>query len=323
MVGEMRSRHRHNGPGNVVVITGAARGLGALLAQRLAAEGMQLALVGLEPELLAEVAGRCGPQARSWTADVTDQAAMTTVAAEIATHYGRVDALVVNAGIAAGGVLRDADPVAFDRVIEVNLLGSVRTTRAFLPHLIQSRGYLLQIASLAALLPLSMMAAYCTSKSGVEAFALAMRGELAHHGVDVGIAYLTWIDTDMVRGADEVSGLRELRASAPFPLNRTYSAQRAVRGLARGVLRRSSRVYVPGWVRQVGVVRPLGAALALRFAKQVVPAAEEELRAAGSTASALVGAGGRADTAYRAGTAGSPAARDAGTAGSVAGREAG
>ena len=91
-------------------------------------------------------------------------------------------------------------PPSYDRVIEVNLLGSVRTVRAFLPALVASRGYVLQVASLAAMVPAPLMSAYCASKSGVEAFAHSLRAELAHHGVDVGVAYLAWTDTAMVRG---------------------------------------------------------------------------------------------------------------------------
>jgi short-subunit dehydrogenase len=87
-------------------------------------------------------------------------------------------------------------------VIEVNLLGSVATARAFLPALLAAEGYFLQVASLAAIAPAPLMGAYCASKAGVEAFAHALRAEVAHQGVDVGVAYLTWTDTDMVRAAD-------------------------------------------------------------------------------------------------------------------------
>jgi short-subunit dehydrogenase len=110
--------------------------------------------------------------------------------------------VVANAGVAAGGTLLLADPASYDRVVEVNLLGSIRTVRAFLPALVASRGYVLQVASLAAMVPAPPMSAYCASKSGVEAFAHALRGEVAHHGVEVGIACLSRTHTDMVRGAD-------------------------------------------------------------------------------------------------------------------------
>lgn len=101
-------------------------------------------------------------------------------------------------------------------MIEVNLLGSVATARAFLPALAESGGYLLQIASLAAMTPAPLMSAYCASKSGVEAFAHALRAEVAHQGVKVGVGYLSWTDTDMVRGADQDVVLRQMRSRLPW-----------------------------------------------------------------------------------------------------------
>ena len=112
--------------GRVVVVTGAARGLGAGLARRLTDRGARVVLLGLEADALAEVARSCD-DALALPVDVTDGAALADAAAAVREHHGRVDAVVANAGVAAGGPLLLADPVAYDRVIEVNLLGSVRT----------------------------------------------------------------------------------------------------------------------------------------------------------------------------------------------------
>jgi NAD(P)-dependent dehydrogenase (short-subunit alcohol dehydrogenase family) len=190
--------------GKVAMVTGAARGLGAGMALELARRGAQVALVGLEPADLTAVAGNCArvTHARAYVADVTDGARMAAVAAEVVADFGAVDIVVANAGIAIGGPVADNHLAEFDRVIEVNLLGSARTARAFLPALAESGGYLLQIASFAAMAPAPLMAAYCASKSGVEAFAHVLRAEVAHRGVRVGVAYLSWVDTDMVRGGD-------------------------------------------------------------------------------------------------------------------------
>src|SRR3954471_7181221 len=216
---------KHELTGKVVVITGAARGVGASLAKQVSARGARVALLGLEPELLAEVSARC-PGSAHWTVDVTDGDALGRTAADVADRLGPADIVVANAGIAAGGPLLLADASSYDRVIEVNLLGSIRTVRAFLPQVVQTKGYVLQVASVAALVPGPMMSAYCASKSGVEAFAHSLRGEVRHHGVDVGVAYLTWTDTDMVRGADE-RGFAD-RSKLPGVLGRTYPLEPAV-----------------------------------------------------------------------------------------------
>ncbi|MEW1721480.1 SDR family oxidoreductase [Streptomyces sp. NPDC093109] len=241
--------------GQVAVVTGAARGVGELLARKLSARGARVALVGLEEDGLKRVAGRLHTEGGHWHADVTDDAAMTRVAGEVRERFGRVDIVVANAGVAAGGPFADADPAAWRRVIEVNLIGGAVTARAFLPFLRSSRGYFLQIASLAAITPAPLMTAYCASKSGVEAFAHSLRAEVAHQGVRVGVGYLSWTDTDMVRGADEDEALRELRARLPWPANRTYPLGPAVDRIVAGIERRAPHVYAQWWLRGMQGVR--------------------------------------------------------------------
>ncbi|SEG34945.1 Short-chain dehydrogenase [Actinacidiphila yanglinensis] len=286
--------------GRVVVVTGAARGVGELLARRLAARGARLALVGLEPDELKNVAASLGGEAACWTADVTDRSAMAQVAADVLARFGRIDVAVANAGVATGGPFLDSDPDAFDRVIQVNLLGSISTARAFLPALVDSHGYYLQIASLAAITPAPLMAAYCASKSGVEAFAHSLRAEMGPKGVKVGVGYLSWTDTDMVRGADEDDALRDMRARLPWPTNRTYPLEPAVERLVAGIVRRSPHVYAQWWLRGMQPVRGylpsvIGGALGQREMRRAAPALA---RAAGMRRG-LVGRGGAADESAR------------------------
>ena len=257
-----------------------------------------MALLGLEPGELAQVAASCGPHAHWWELDVTDEDALAAAAAEIRRTYGRVDVVVANAGIAIGGPFLHCDPRTFARVIEVNLLGSVATTRAFLPALLESKGYLLQVASLAALAPAPMMAAYCASKSGAEAFARAVRAEVAHHGVKVGVAYLSWTDTDMVRGADENAALAQMRARLPYPAGRTYPAAAAADALIRGITRRAPRVYGQGWLPFMQAARGVVPPLAARLAARAMPEIETRWLATGARAEP-VGLGGAADTLAR------------------------
>jgi NAD(P)-dependent dehydrogenase (short-subunit alcohol dehydrogenase family) len=272
--------------GKVAVVTGAARGIGAALALELARRGASVALVGLEPAELAVVAEHCAAlsAARAWPADVTDHERMRQVAAEIAAHFGGADVVVANAGIAIGGPFTEADPAEFDRVIGVNLIGSAATARAFMPALAASGGYLLQIASLAAMAPAPLMAAYCASKSGVETFAHVLRAEVAHRGVAVGVAYLTWTDTDMVRGADADPVMADMRARLPWPANRTAPLQPAVERLATGIARRSPHIYAQPWIRLLqwmpraalpAVVSVRGAAEVARLAGRLSATAEQ------------------------------------------------
>jgi NAD(P)-dependent dehydrogenase (short-subunit alcohol dehydrogenase family) len=264
--------------GQVAVVTGAARGLGEALARQLAARGARLALVGLEPERLARVAASLpgppgsSPQHSHWHADVTDADAMAEVAEEVTGRYRAVDIVVANAGVGLGGAFEESDEATWRRVIEVNLIGSATTCRAFLPALKDSRGYFLQIASLAAIAPAPMMTAYCASKSGVEAFAHSLRAELAPTGVRVGVAYLSWTDTDLLRAADADTyagtSARELRRRIPGPAGRTYPLGPAAARIAAGVERRAAHVYAQPWLRTTQALRaalpPLITAVARR-----------------------------------------------------------
>lgn len=286
--------------GQVVVVTGAARGVGALLAERLAARGARIALLGLEPQELRRVAASLDRAhgdgtAAPWHVDVTDHVTMERVAAEVATHFGRVDTVVANAGVALGGPFADSDPAAWRRVIEVNLVGGAVTCRAFLPALAESRGYFLQIASLAAVTPAPMMTAYCASKSGAEAFAHSLRAEVGHRGVRVGVGYLSWTDTDMVRGADQDDVLRDVRGSLPWPTNRTYPLGPAVDRIVAGLERRAPHVYAQWWLRGMQAVRgglpSVVGVLGRREMARIAP----RLAAAGGVRRGLVGAGGAAD----------------------------
>lgn len=229
-----------------VLITGAARGIGAETARRLAARGANLALVGLEPELLERLAGELGHGAAFWEADVRDAAALGRAVDAAVERFGGIDVVMANAGIApAAATVAGADPEAFERVIDVNLLGVWRTVRATLPHVRARRGYVLCIASIAAAVHVPLLAPYNMAKAGVEALADSLRPELAGDGVDVGCAYFGLIDTDMVRGAFAESSTQRLRAQVPGALTRPLPVAAAAYGLERGIERRARRIVVP------------------------------------------------------------------------------
>ncbi|MFL5798360.1 MAG: SDR family oxidoreductase [Actinomycetota bacterium] len=271
--------------GRVVLVTGAARGIGAATARALSRRGARLSLVGLEPELLAEVGGRLGEGTIWREADVTDQGALNAATEATARRLGGIDAVVANAGVANYGTVLTADPDAFARTVDVNLVGAYRTIAAAVPHLVRRRGYALIVASLASFAPLPGAAGYSASKAGAEALAGALRGELAHHGVAVGSAHPSWIDTDMVRDAERaLPTLRALRDQLPWPVRSTTSAEACGEALADAVARRARRVYVPRSIALVHALRPvLNSALADRVvrwrAARLVPQLEAEIAA--------------------------------------------
>src|SRR5919108_3368691 len=259
--------------GQRVLITGAARGIGAALAERLASHGARLALIGLEPETLAAVAERCGEGTFVAECDVSDNEQVVQAVDAAAEALGGLDVAVANAGIAAGGPLRSQDFRSWERVIEINLLGVFYTDRAALPHLERSRGYLLNIASTAAALRAPGMSAYCAAKAGVEALSDCLRIEAVPFGVAVGVAYFLFLDTDMVNDSErEMPMLRRAKAEMPRFLSRTYPLPPAIDEVVAAIVERRRRVAYPRWFLKALAIRQLMASpLAERRAAKSTP----------------------------------------------------
>jgi NAD(P)-dependent dehydrogenase (short-subunit alcohol dehydrogenase family) len=270
--------------GKVVFITGAARGIGEHTARQAAARGARVALAGLEPERLSALAAELDG---AWfECDVTDQDALDRAAAGTVDRFGGIDAVVTNAGVANRGTIVVGDIEGFAHTVQVNLIGTMRTVRATVDHVIARRGYYLLVSSAAAFTALPGMAAYSASKAGVEQFGNAIRLELAHRGVDVGTAHMSFVDTDMTRdaSADLPSfghSLRKLKA-----LGRMTPVEVCARAFVDGIERRRRKVFVPRVsvgvqsLRSV-VLRSIGDAVLRRNARVSVPRLEDDIRALG------------------------------------------
>ncbi|ORW72078.1 SDR family oxidoreductase, partial [Mycobacterium riyadhense] len=237
--------------GKVVFITGAARGIGAEVARRLHNKGAKLVLTDLGKAELAGIAAELGGDDRLLTvvADVRDLPAMQAAADQAVEKFGGIDVVVANAGIGSYGSVLQVDPEAFKRVLDVNLLGVFHTVRATLPSVIERRGYVLIVSSLAAYTACPGLAPYNATKAAVEIFANALRLEVAHRGVSVGSAHMSWIDTALVRDTRaDLPAFSELLTRLPWPLNKTTSVNKCAVAFVKGIEGRKSRVFCPGWV---------------------------------------------------------------------------
>ncbi len=235
--------------GRVVLITGAARGIGADAARRLAQRGAHVALVDRDADVLARTAAALGPDVAAFVADVRDAGAVEGAVAATVDRFGGIDAVVANAGISGPpATVAAMAPADFEAVIDINLLGVYRTVRAALPHVVERRGYVLPIASVAAVVPVPLQSAYAASKAGVEAFSRSLRMEIAHTGTRVGVGYFGFIDTDMVRNALAERAVQHALKGIPGILRRPLPVGAAGAAVARGVERRAARVYAPRWV---------------------------------------------------------------------------
>lgn len=251
--------------GRRVLITGAARGLGALLARRLHERGARVALLGLEPEHLAAVAADCG-DAPWFECDVTDREAVVAAVDGAVAALGGLDVAVANAGIAAQMPLIGGDAKVFDATMAVNVGGTYNLIRAAGPHISHPGGYVLLTASLAAAVHLPLMSPYCASKAAVQAIGHSLRTELAHTDARVGIAYYAELDTDMTaRGFSTKAASRmPLGGRGHLPV---APVGPAIDALEQGIARRSRQIVSPWWV-----------ALALPFGGLVQRAAALQIR---------------------------------------------
>lgn len=281
--------------GKVVFITGGARGVGEEVARRLRRKGAKLVLTDLDQEPLAALATELGADnVLTAVADVRDLPAMQRAADAAVERFGGIDIVLANAGIASFGSVLQVDPEAFKRVVDINVVGVFNTVRATLPAVIERRGYVLVVSSLAAFTSAPGLAAYHASKAGAEYFANTLRLEVAHHGVDVGSAHMSWIDTPLVQDAkSDLSAFREMLSKLPPPLNRTTTVQACGAAFVKGIEGRKKRIYCPRWVGAFRWIRPVVATpLAERdirkFTPDLLPRLDAEAAALGRSTSARI-----------------------------------
>lgn len=241
--------------GKVALVTGAGSGLGLGVAGALADAGASVALVDVDRAAVTEAATRLGDAALALTADVTSTDAMATAVSDAVERFGRLDIVVANAGIVGGGLVASIDPERWERTIEVNVLGTFHTTKATLPHLIDSKGYLLIVASGFAAAPGPYTSAYAASKAAVESLGRSLRIEVAHRGVGVGVAYYSFLDTPMVDAIEADPAAMRARAAMPAPVRKTYPLAGAVSATVDGIARRADRVIYPRFLRSQLLLR--------------------------------------------------------------------
>lgn len=252
----MNRKTRRAFAGKTALITGAAGGIGAALAEALHALGARVWLTDLDPARLQATAARLAghpialdelttdprptpapaPPIAASRLDVTDPAAFAATLAHAQARHGPLDLLVNNAGVGLAGEIRDLTLADWRRALDVNLWGTIHGIHAALPAMLARRcGHIINIASGAALAPRPGMAPYAAAKSAVVALTLALRAEAAPHHVRVNAACPGYIDTGILDRTTYVAlDPARLRAAIPIaPLSAAECARRILHGAAR------------------------------------------------------------------------------------------
>lgn len=258
----------------VIVLTGASDGIGAEMARQLAARdraGLALVLAARNVERLEAVAAECrafGAQAIAVATDVSVEAQCRHLIAAAVEQFGRIDALVNNAGISAQALFSDVqaqDLRWYEDLMRINLWGSVWCTHAALPHLKASRGSIVAVSSLAGLVGVPGRTAYSASKFAMTGFFEALRTELRGAGVGVTTAYPGVVATNIrhhglnARGvAAGSSGLKEddamsVEECARLIVDGMEARRREVVMTARGKLGRFIKLIAPGAVEKMAL----------------------------------------------------------------------
>jgi meso-butanediol dehydrogenase / (S,S)-butanediol dehydrogenase / diacetyl reductase len=178
-----------------VLVTGGGTGIGAAVARALTAAGDQVAICGRRDGPLRVVAEQTGCLAR--TCDISHQAAVADLVETVAGEFGRLDGLVLNAGIIAPGGVADLPVRDWTEMIAVNLTGAFLVARAALPHLLAARGAVVSVASVAALRASSGMAGYAATKAGLAMLTQSLAVDHAHEGLRANVVCPGWTITEM------------------------------------------------------------------------------------------------------------------------------
>jgi NAD(P)-dependent dehydrogenase (short-subunit alcohol dehydrogenase family) len=242
--------------GKVALVTGAMRGIGLETARALHQSGAAVALVDLSARDAAAAAATIGgDRVLGLDADVRDEDALEVAVAATVERFGGLDVAVANAGIAPPpATMLGMDSALFDRVIDVNLGGVIKTVRACLPQIVQRRGQVVLVASVYAFTNGVLQSPYAAAKAGVEQLGRTLRVELRPYGASASVAYFGFVDTQMVVDAYEDPITQQLDKSIPRPLRKKVSPAAAAQAIVRGIETRKAQIILP---RRWGVLSAL------------------------------------------------------------------
>jgi NAD(P)-dependent dehydrogenase (short-subunit alcohol dehydrogenase family) len=242
--------------GKVAVVTGAASGIGRALAVELARRGAHLAICDVDLDGLAETAALAeaeGAQVRSDPLDVSQRELVLAYADTVVEHYGAVNLVFNNAGIAFTGSVEQMSFKDIDRVMDVDFWGVVNGTKAFLPHLIASGdGHVINISSIFGLFSVPSQSAYNAAKFAVRGFTESLRQEMlnSNHQVAVTCVHPGGIKTNIARNSSQVDGYDHDDLATSFDKLARTSPAKAAQVILKGVENNKARVLIgaDAWV---------------------------------------------------------------------------
>ncbi|MCB1324782.1 MAG: SDR family oxidoreductase [Spirochaetales bacterium] len=244
----------------VIVITGAASGIGRGLARELGRRGAHLALIDIDESGLETTRGLLvDNHARGHlslhVADIATEEATQEAVESVVQEHGRLDCLVNNAGISISAPFERISGPAFERVLRVNLLGAVHMCRYALPHLRHSRdARIVNISSEFAQLGFPGKSAYAASKGALLAFTNVLYAELHEAGIRVSLVIPPAVDTNLVRRSPGVGDPARLRREIQFLERKGMPVERAARLIVNGMESGRFRIRIGLFMRVLDLI---------------------------------------------------------------------
>nr|WP_312321278.1 SDR family NAD(P)-dependent oxidoreductase [Acinetobacter oleivorans] len=239
----------------VVLITGAAGGIGAATACEFYALGANLVLTDMQQEAVDKLASEFdASRVLPLALDVTDAVATKEVVQKTIKHFGHLDIAFANAGISwrdGASTIASCDEAEFDKIVEVDLLGVWRTVRAALPEVTRNKGQILITSSVYCFVNGMANAPYAASKAAVEMLGRCLRTEIAYSGATASVVYPGWTATPIAKVAfgGNTTVTKMIEAAFPAWLRKPISPEYMAQAIVKGVQRRQPRIFAPvRWV---------------------------------------------------------------------------
>lgn len=232
----------------VVIVTGASAGIGKALAILLAGQGAKVVIAARRADRLEQLAAECralGAEVLAVPTDVADESQCKSLIEKTVEHFGRLDMLINNAGLAASAALDDFPNLdLFKHTVDVNLYGTVYCTYYALPHLKQTKGRIVAVSSLGGKAALPYNTPYCTSKYGMHGFFDSLRLELSPSGVSVTVVCPWWVVTEFHEAQMDKNGIPRGPRGRAFYTKRMMTAEQCAEITLRAAEKRKREILM-------------------------------------------------------------------------------